>query len=189
MDLEHVIQMRSRNYQVVTAQVVTAMTVALLLHGCAGGETKSAYPDTIGRGGFYSDERPVSIFGPGGLSIFGGENNTLGAGTPIPVNSFLWRASLDTLSFMPLISADPFGGVIITDWFTPPESANERFKMTVYILSRTLRSDGLKVAVFRQIRDDSGEWIDGEVGVGTARRLEDGILARARELRIAGLID
>ena len=181
--------MRSRNYQVVAAQVVTAMTVALLLHGCADAEDEYAYPESIGNKRIYSDERPESIFGPGGPFSLGGESNTLGAGTPIPVNSFLWRASLDTLSFMPLISADPFGGVIITDWFTPPESANERFKMTVYILSRSLRSDGLKVAVFRQIRDDSGEWIDGEVGVGTARRLEDGILARARELRIAGLVD
>ena len=131
-----------------------------------------------------------SVFGSSGLSIFGGgEANAGGAASPIPVNSFLWRATLDTLSFMPLASADPFGGVIITDWFTPPESAQERFKMTVYILSRSLRSDGLKVAVFRQIRDDTGNWIDGEVTEGTARKLEDGILARARELRVAGLAD
>ena len=90
---------------------------------------------------------------------------------------------------MPLVSADPFGGVIITDWFTPPESAEERFKLTVYILSRSLRSDGLKVAVFRQIRDDAGNWIDGEVTEGTARKLEAGILSRARELRVAGLAE
>ncbi len=132
----------------------------------------------------------VGIFGSGGLGIFGGdEENANATGSPIPVNSFLWRATLDTLSFMPLASADPFGGVIITDWFAPPESANERFKMTVYILSRSLRSDGLKVAVFRQTRDEAGNWIYGEVTEGTARQLEDGILARARELRVAGLAE
>lgn len=128
------------------------------------------------------------LFSGSGLSIFsGGEQENSATGSPIPVNSFLWRATLDTLSFMPLASADPFGGVIITDWFAPPESVNERFKMTVYILSRSLRSDGLKVAVFRQIRDETGNWIDGEVTEGTARQLEDGILSRARELRVAGL--
>ena len=146
-------------------------------------QTKSEYRRTssIGEGG---------IFGGGGLGIFGGsEENTNATSSPIPVNGFLWRASLDTLSFMPLASADPFGGVIITDWFAPPESVNERFKMTVYILSRSLRSDGLKVAVFRQTRDDAGNWIDDEVTPGTARQLEDGILARARELRVAGLAE
>lgn len=130
----------------------------------------------------------TSILGGSGLSLFGGdEEDAGGAASPIPVNSFLWRATLDTLSFMPLASADPFGGVIITDWFAPPESADERFKMTVYILSRSLRSDGLKVAVFRQTRDEAGNWSDDEVTEGTARRLEDGILERARELRVAGL--
>ena len=131
------------------------------------------------------------IFGGSGLSIFGGndEASSGAAGTLIPVNSFLWRATLDTLSFLPLASADPFGGVIITDWYAPPESVNERFKMTVYILSRSLRSDGLKVAVFRQIRDNAGNWIDAEVSNGTARQLEDGILSRAREMRVAGLAE
>ena len=127
------------------------------------------------------------IFGDGGLSIFGGDEEATGFGSPIPVNSLLWRASLDTLSFMPLSSADPFGGVIITDWYTPPESTNERFKMTVYILSRELRADGIRVAVFRQLRDWSGEWVDAEVASGTANELEDVILSRAREMRIAGL--
>ena len=130
------------------------------------------------------------IFGNSAGTIFGGgEAASGGAGSPIPVNSFLWRATLDTLSFMPLASADPFGGVIITDWYAPPESVDERFKMTVYILSRSLRSDGLKVAVFRQTRDADGNWVDGGVTEGTARQLEDGILARAREMRVAGLAE
>ena len=129
-----------------------------------------------------------SVFGPGGLNLFGGDKTPQGGATaPIPVNSYLWRATLDTLSFMPLSSADPFGGVIITEWFTPPESTNERFKMTVYILSRDLRADGLRVAVFRQLNDGAGNWVDGGVGADTASKLENAILTRARELRVASI--
>lgn len=148
-------------------------------------QTKSDYR----RGNAVGEEG--GIFGSDGLGLFGNDEEGGGGGTgsPIPVNSFLWRATLDTLSFMPLASADPFGGVIITDWFAPPESVNERFKMTAYILSRSLRSDGLRVSVFRQIRTEDGAWVDAEVTAGTARQLEDGILARARELRVAGLAE
>ncbi len=101
------------------------------------------------------------------------------------MNGFLWRASLDTLSFLPLSSADPFGGVIITDWYAPPESPGERFKVTVYILGRELRSDGVRVAVFRQKRGDGNEWLDANTGENTSTSLENAILTRARELRIA----
>ena len=97
----------------------------------------------------------------------------------------MWRASLDTLSFMPLNSADPFGGVIITDWYSPPETPNERFKATVYILDRRLRADGLRVSVFRQLRSSANQWDDVAIGDNTVVAMEDAILTRARELRIA----
>ena len=100
------------------------------------------------------------------------------------VNSYLWHASLDTLAFMPLSSADPFGGVIITDWYSAPDDSNERLKVTVYILDRRLRADGLKIAVFRQTRSGAA-WADSAVNPDTAIRLEDAILTRARELRLA----
>ncbi len=103
----------------------------------------------------------------------------------IGVNTFLWRASLDTLSFLPLTSADPFGGVIISDWYSPPESADERFKVTIYILDRQLRADGVRAAVFRQVLDPKRGWVDAEVAAQTGSRLEDTILTRARQLRIA----
>ena len=170
--------------------LVVAGFAGLLFTACApiegfeydSPQTKSEYrrSSAIGQDG--------GIFGGSGLSIFGGDDQAAGAaGTPIPVNSFLWRATLDTLSFLPLASADPFGGVIITDWYAPPESVNERFKMTVYILSRELRADGLKVAVFRQLRDTTGNWVDGTVSASTASQLENAILTRAREMRIAGI--
>src|SRR3974390_2868390 len=115
----------------------------------------------------------------GGTAIESGSGKvTLG------VNSYLWHASLDTLAFMPLASADPFGGVIITDWYSAPDDSNERMKVTVYILDRRLRADGLKIAVFRQTRAGAA-WADAAVNPETATRLEDAILTRARELRLA----
>jgi hypothetical protein len=100
------------------------------------------------------------------------------------VNSYLWHATLDTLAFMPLASEDPYGGVIITDWYSAPTDPSERMKITIYILDRRLRADGLKVAVFRQTRSNEG-WIDAAVNPQTATKLEDAILTRARELRLA----
>jgi hypothetical protein len=109
-----------------------------------------------------------------------------GAGGGIGVNAYLWRASLETIAFLPLAQADPFGGVIITDWHSPPETPDERFKLNVYILGTVLRADGLKVVVFRQVSDANG-WRDAAVDPQTATRIEDNILTRARELRIAAL--
>jgi hypothetical protein len=100
------------------------------------------------------------------------------------VNSYLWHAALDTLAFMPLHSADPFGGVIITDWYSAPATPNDRMRVTVYILDRRLRADGLKVSVFRQAVGPQG-WADAAVNPETAVKLEDAILTRARELRLA----
>ena len=102
------------------------------------------------------------------------------------VNSYLWHAALDTMSFMPLASADPFGGVIITDWYVAPSVPDERLKVTIYIMDRNLRADGLKVVVFRQTRA-AGGWSDATPNPDTAHKLEDSILTRARELRLATL--
>ena len=103
---------------------------------------------------------------------------------PSAANPYLWQASLESLDFMPLSQADSNGGVIISDWYAPPETPDERFKVTVYILDQALRADALKVAVFRQTRGKSG-WVDAEVDKATATGLEDNILKRARELRLA----
>lgn len=101
----------------------------------------------------------------------------------IGVNSYLWRASLDTLNFMPLASADPFGGVIITDWYTDPASPTERFKATVYILDTRLRADALNVSIFRQQQVD-GAWVDAGVDPATEIQIENAILTKARQLRL-----
>ncbi|WP_041373732.1 DUF3576 domain-containing protein [Phenylobacterium zucineum] len=105
----------------------------------------------------------------------------------ISVNGYLWRATLDTLSFMPLASADPYGGVVITDWYINPEKPDERFKCTVYILDARLRADGLNVAVFKQTRDAAGNWVDAPAAVQTEADIENAILTRARQLRLSNI--
>ena len=98
------------------------------------------------------------------------------------VNAYLWRGAIDTLSFMPFASADPIGGIIITDWYTPPTTAGERFKATAYILGKQLRSDAIRVAIFRQTLQD-GQWVDAAVASSTGPEITNKILARARQLR------
>ena len=102
--------------------------------------------------------------------------------TSIGVNSYLWRAAVDTLSFAPLITADSNGGVIVTDWYTNPNSPGERVKLTVSIIDQDLRADALRVAASRQV-NQIGVWVDAPVAAATVQKLEDIILTRARDLR------
>ena len=102
--------------------------------------------------------------------------------TTIGVNSYLWRASLDALSFMPLLQTDSNGGVIVTDWYANPRNPGERMKVTVTILDQDLRADALRVAASRQVAQN-GTWVDAPVQAATVQRLEDIILTKARDLR------
>lgn len=102
--------------------------------------------------------------------------------TTIGVNSYLWRAALDTLSFMPLVQTDSNGGVIVTDWYINPSVPNERMKLTVTILDQDLRADAVRVAALRQIRQGA-DWADAPVQAATVQKLEDIILTHARDLR------
>lgn len=172
---------------------------AVAITGC-GADLRpddTVYPTSqrIRKGGqdAYDTSVDQGLFGTGPLNVFGGGGDDEpgaggggGGGGGVAVNSFLWRASLDTVSFMPLSAADPFGGVIITDWYSPPEAPNERFKLNVFILNRQLRADGLRVAVFKEIAA-GGRWRPAEVNGATAINIENRILERARELRIASI--
>jgi len=100
----------------------------------------------------------------------------------IGVNSYLWRAALDTLSFAPLTQVDSSGGVIVTDWYANPATPNDRVKVTVTILDAALRADALRVAASRQV-NQGGQWVEAPVAAATVQRLEDIILTRARDLR------
>lgn len=152
--------------------------------GCSSlkSDDKQSYPQSPEQ---TRRDRNGSLTGEG-LKLFGGGDDSeasSSAAVGIGINSYLWRATLDTLSFMPLISADPFGGVIITDWYEDSNNKNERFKINVIITSQTLRSDAVKVSVFKQVHKKSG-WRDSKTSSAVASELENKILTRARELRI-----
>lgn len=108
--------------------------------------------------------------------------------TTIGVNSYLWRASLDVLSFMPLLQTDSNGGVIVTDWYANPNAAGERMKLTVSILDQELRADALRVAASRQMMQN-GQWIEAPVQAATVQKLEEIILTRARDLRRLAIVE
>ena len=100
----------------------------------------------------------------------------------IGVNSYLWRASLETLAFMPLMQADSSGGVIVTDWYANPDNPGERVKVSVAILDEDLRADAVRVAASRQVLQN-GVWVEAPVQAATVQKLEDIILTKARDLR------
>jgi hypothetical protein len=170
------------------ARLALALSLPVLLAACGGGRM-------VGNDEYGTDNQRERILretggraATSGLVVFGVDRsreerlNASGAGSGMTVNAFLWRATLDTLRFMPLASADPFGGVVITDWFSPPEAPGERFKATAYVTTRTLRSDGIRVQVFRQTQR-GGQWVDAPASASTNAEMEDRVLARARELR------
>lgn len=166
------------------------LLLALALAGCSSSAItpnpiSPNYSGTLGPGGAVS-EREGSILGDNGL-VFGTAKGRQGeagggGGAGLGVNAYLWRGALDTLSFMPLASADPFGGVIITDWYQPPGADAERFKTNTYILGRELRADGVRVSLFRQVQK-GGQWTDAPVSSVVVGDIENKILSRARSLR------
>lgn len=169
---------------------VFAAALVLLLAACGENIKREASYPTRPKGTdqiVYSDQKAETIWGEGRTlsdRLFGTGKDEEGGGTGIGVNSFLWRASLDTVAFMPLASADPFGGVILTDWYENPDVPGERFKLNVFILDRQLRSDGVRVAVFKQTKQNNN-WRDAATSPEMALGIENAILSRARELRVA----
>lgn len=174
------------------AALIAGLALAFGLAGCSGGGTAGdsyrTSPEYSSQSAADAENRDT-IFSDGGLGInlFGSDKE--GRDGAVAVNAFLWRASLDTVAFLPLASVDPFGGVIITDWYAPPETPEERFKVNVYILGRTLRADGLKVSVFRQTQDGQGRWADAAVGADVSREFENAVLTRARQLRLQAVAE
>jgi hypothetical protein len=132
----------------------------------------------------------LACIGALSLAACGGKANHHDPATPagaIGVNAYLWRATLDTLSFMPLQSADPYGGVVNTDWYVNPERPTERFKVTVYILDARLRADGLSVNVFKEVSNGQGGWAPSPASEQTSSDIENAILTKARQLRLSNL--
>ncbi len=158
------------------AQLALLLPVAALA-GCGGGGSAKPLADAS-----YADPNGLT---PPAIVPGKGRNAQQEADAALQVNKYLWRGALETLQFMPFASTDPFGGVIVTDWYSPPTTTGERFKATAYVLGRQLRADGVHVTIFRQTRE-AGEWTDASVSPQTATDIEGKILARARELRAQG---
>ena len=129
----------------------------------------------------------LMLAGCGGIPMLGGSSKpeTSQVQTGIGVNAYLWRATLDTLSFMPLQNADPWGGVVNYDWYINPQTPNERFKATVLILDTRLRADALNVSVTKEVRDANGQWTGAPVAAQTETDLENAILTKARQLNLS----
>ncbi|MBX9977782.1 MAG: DUF3576 domain-containing protein [Alphaproteobacteria bacterium] len=167
-----------------SAQRITlSLTLLALFSACSG--TKPVGDVPVSR-----EETRKEDFG----KLFGAEFLVFGkpqnmkygevpGGGPMRVNIHLWKATLDTLSFMPLASADAVGGVIVTDWYSAATSSSERLKLTVYIQDRQLRADAIKVTVFKEV-NKSGNWVAATSDTSTARQIEDIILSKARDLKI-----
>lgn len=169
------------------AALIIAIPAALSACDTSKIKKETSYPTSSAKGSQrgYTDDKKETIWGDGitiGDKIFGGDEKQPEAG--IGVNSFLWRAALDTIAFMPVQSADPFGGVILTDWYENADAPGERYKINVYILDRQLRADGVRVSVFKQV-ENRGQWKDTDVGANVATDIENTILTRARELKVA----
>ena len=167
-----------------TLKGLAVILIGALLSSCAG-ET----PDLATLDGETVDmNKRETIFG-GDLLTFGGNPATEAprGGSGVGVNAFLWRASLDVLSSWPVSSADPFGGVIITDWYAPPETPRERFKFNIFILGRALRADGVRVSIFKQILNARGEWQQAALQANTQTLVENSILTRAQQFRAGSL--
>ena len=165
-----------------------AIAALLVLSACSGTgapESEAKYPTGAERSQVKDDiyAEPDSIFGGDGFS-FGGSDKGDKAQTGIGVNAWLWRATLDTISFMPLSSADPFGGVVITEWYQPPESEGERFKVNAFIMDKQLKANAINVKIFRQVKKGN-QWQDADTSKNMATELENAILTRARRMRVA----
>jgi Domain of unknown function (DUF3576) len=161
--------------------VPAGLAVSLLsLSACGGLKTSAPQINSLEGGGLGGPPTSSdSLF-----TLGKGANGGSSANTNIQVNAYLWRATLDTLSFMPLVSADPFGGVIITDWYSPASAPDTRFKANAYILSKTLTADAIQVSVFEQ-QQQGGQWVDVQADPSIASGLEDRILAHAADLQAA----
>jgi hypothetical protein len=154
------------------------------LTACSGVQSKAEYPTSRYPGDKEANYgQRQSIFGKGGLNLFGGHKDEDKA-TGITVNAYLWRAALDTISFMPIDKADPFGGTILTQWYSSPNMPNERAKVNIFIIGKELRTDALKVTLFRQVVQNN-MWVNVAIDPATATQLEETILNRARQLKVA----
>jgi hypothetical protein len=165
------------------ALVLLSSSLIFASAGCSNFNSKTEYPKTKEEREL---ERMGKLTGEDGFVLFGGKKRGSSAADAINVNAYLWRAGLDVIHFMPLVSADPFGGTILTDWYVSPNNPNERMKINIFITSAELRSDAVKVSAFRQIKKN-GVWQDTSPNAGFTAGLEEKILLRARQIKYSSI--
>ena len=159
--------------------------ISLILSGCSTSFNMPDWMDADLSRERAAERQAKKDGGPTGkiqdsIKLFGSDIRDSGA--MIGVNSLLWRASLDTISFMPLEEADPYGGIIMTEWYNNPNNPDERYKITIYILDTRLRADAVRVSVFMQ-QNLNGEWINISTSEDTRLQLENSILTKARQMK------
>jgi len=103
----------------------------------------------------------------------------------LPINPYLWRGSLETISFMPLAAADPFAGIIITEWYSSEDNQNQRCKLNIFIKGVELKTNNLKVNSFCQALNENGGWIDQKVNEDNNIQLENAILNQAKKIKLS----
>lgn len=170
--------------KVLLNRIAAASGVLLIVAGCSSSQNAPAETPN-----FPVSQQDRQKYGAGGFEgrsslkdlIFSERADN---GDGLPVNKYLWRASLDTLSFLPLSSTDPFSGVIATEWGASPDAPNERVRVTAYVEGKELTARALDVSVFRETLSPTGAWVSATVNPQTAEQVKDKILLRARELRI-----
>ena len=120
----------------------------------------------------------------GGLSLGTKEGNNAVSSIGMPINPYLWKGSLETIGFMPLSSADPFGGIIITDWYSDGQTINERCKINIFIKGLELKTSNLKVNTFCQSFENN-RWVDLPTSASQSAQLENAILNKAKRIKLA----
>ena len=153
---------------------ILPLLLFVFLSACSGFSPAPEEPKGPGSILTGKDEQGIKIG-----EIFSGSNTSTG----LPINAILWRASLDIVSPLPIDDVDAFGGSIVSEWYAVPETPNERIKLSIFVLSQELRSDGIRVVVNTQNRASNGDWVDGGIDEELSRKLEELILTRAREIR------
>ena len=157
--------------------LLLALCTTLIVSACSGLKTTPAE----------TPEEPVSVITgkPGGIK-FSDFIKKDQPGVGLPVNALLWRAALDVASFVPLDDVDTFGGSIVTEWHQSADNPDQRLKLTIFVLGVELRSDAIRVQTYTQ-KKLGNDWVDSGRDEVLARKLEDLILTRARELRAASV--
>ena len=157
-----------------------------LLSACGGLKSERNYKDyhpDVGEDRRNAKMKSIITQNDEPIVIYGDKKNSQNSNGSGMAGSYLWKAALESISFMPLVSSDSNGGAIITDWYADPSTPNEQFKFNIFILSSELQVTSIKVTAFKQVRQN-GSWHSAHVSKDLAKNIEENILKKAIALRV-----